>query len=199
MRFPASDHRHTIRSPSVCHDVFIALTPLRLVLVTFQDQSPTNCATYLDYHDNPFAGPCRGRDLRGIHRIEGDLEVLFQLARTAIALSKEFCRCFVAGSGRMVAIHVSLCQQKGTRFLGALRRARNSSDRDLRLRTYASRLVVPAPRRTGHPFAASGCEEPSQKSEFVFSASPETNRKGPRKSPSSPSRSTAGPGSLRIV
>ena len=33
--------------------------------------------------------------------------------------------------------------------------------------------------RTGHPFAASGSEEPSQKIEFVFSASPETIRREP--------------------
>src|SRR3974377_1158404 len=36
------------------------------------------------------------------------------------------------------------------------------------------------PCRTGHPFAASGCIKPSQKIEFVFSASPETNRREPR-------------------
>ena len=71
-------------------------------------------------------------------------------------------------------IHVSLCQEKSTRFLGALRRARISPDPVIRLRTCASRLVVPAPRRTGHPFAASSPEELSQKIEFVFSASPET-------------------------
>ncbi len=33
---------------------------------------------------------------------------------------------------------------------------------------------VPALGRTRHPFAVSGSEEPSQKIEFVFSASPET-------------------------
>jgi len=44
------------------------------------------------------------------------------------------------------------------------------------LRMCASRLVVPAPRRTGHPFAASSSEELSQKIEFEFSASPETFR-----------------------
>ena len=35
-------------------------------------------------------------------------------------------------------------------------------------------------RRTGHPFAVFGPGEPSQKIEFVFSASPETIRKEPR-------------------
>jgi hypothetical protein len=36
------------------------------------------------------------------------------------------------------------------------------------------------PCRTGHPFAVSGFQEPSQKIEFVFSASPETIRREPR-------------------
>jgi hypothetical protein len=98
----------------------------------------------------------------------------------------------------MTGIHVSQSQEKSTRFLGALGRARISTDPVIRLRTCASRLVVPASRRTGHPFAASSSEELSQKIEFVCSASPETIRKGPQKLPSSPSRSTAGPGSLRI-
>ena len=91
-----------------------------------------------------------------------------------------------------------ICQGKSTRFLGALRGARTSSDRVIVLPTCAFRLVVPAPRRTGHPFAASSSEELSQKMEFVSSASPETIRKGSRKLPSSPRRLTAGPGSLRI-
>ena len=34
-------------------------------------------------------------------------------------------------------------------------------------------------RRTGHPFTVSGPEGPSQKIEFVFSASPETTRREP--------------------
>src|ERR1019366_10276116 len=63
--------------------------------------------------------------------------------------------------------------------LGALGRARNRSNQDLPLRTCASRPVVPALRRTIHPFAASGSEEPSPKIEFVFSASPETIRGEP--------------------
>ena len=40
---------------------------------------------------------------------------------------------------------------------------------------------VPALGRTRHPFAVSGSEEPSQKIEYVFSASPETIRREPRK------------------
>jgi hypothetical protein len=39
---------------------------------------------------------------------------------------------------------------------------------------------VPALGRTRHPFAVSGSVEPSQKIEFVFSASPETIRREPR-------------------
>jgi Tol biopolymer transport system component len=39
---------------------------------------------------------------------------------------------------------------------------------------------VPALGRTRHPFAVSGLEGPSQKIEFVFSASPETIRREPR-------------------
>jgi hypothetical protein len=45
------------------------------------------------------------------------------------------------------------------------------------LRVCASRLVVHASRRIGHPFAASSSKELSQKIEFVFSASPETIRR----------------------
>ena len=41
--------------------------------------------------------------------------------------------------------------------------------------------MVPAVRRTGHPFAVSGPGGPSQKIEFVFAASPETIRREPRK------------------
>jgi hypothetical protein len=48
------------------------------------------------------------------------------------------------------------------------------------VRVYASRRLVPALRRTGHPFAVSGSREPSQKIEFVFSASPKTIRREPR-------------------
>jgi hypothetical protein len=39
--------------------------------------------------------------------------------------------------------------------------------------------MVPAVRRTGHPFAVSGLSRPSQKIEFVFSASLETIRREP--------------------
>ena len=41
---------------------------------------------------------------------------------------------------------------------------------------------VPTLGRTRHPFAVSGFEGPSQKIEFVFSASPETIRREPLES-----------------
>src|SRR3974377_2334163 len=81
---------------------------------------------------------------------------------------------------RIADIHVSHLSRKSTSSPGALRRARFSFDQGLPLRTCASRLVVPALRRTGHPFAVSGSEEPSPKIELVFSASPETSRREPR-------------------
>ena len=40
--------------------------------------------------------------------------------------------------------------------------------------------MVPAVRRTGHPFAVSSPMGPSQKIKFVFAASPETIRREPR-------------------
>ena len=38
------------------------------------------------------------------------------------------CRIVFADRGRITGIHVSLCQQKSTRFMGALERARYRSD-----------------------------------------------------------------------
>src|SRR3569833_97196 len=70
-------------------------------------------------------------------------------------------------------------KRKARDVSGALRRARVGSDQDF------PSAIVPLggwflPCRTGHPFAVSGSEEPSQKIEFVFSASPETIRREPR-------------------
>jgi hypothetical protein len=61
-------------------------------------------------------------------------------------------------------------------------RSRERAVRDARFRRAYICLSagVPALRRTGHPFAVSGSEEPSQKIELVFSASPETIRREPR-------------------
>ena len=55
-----------------------------------------------------------------------------------------------------------------------------NSPRMFHTQKYASRQSVPALGRTRHPFAVSGLEGPSQKIEFVFSASPETIRREPR-------------------
>ncbi len=51
---------------------------------------------------------------------------------------------------------------------------------DVQLRNICLSASVPALGRTRHPFAVSDSEEPSQKIEFVFSASPETIRREPR-------------------
>jgi hypothetical protein len=51
---------------------------------------------------------------------------------------------------------------------------KNEYRRIPQLATCASRRMVPAVRRTGHPFAVSGPNGPSQKIECVFAASPET-------------------------
>jgi len=48
------------------------------------------------------------------------------------------------------------------------------------MRTVCLSASVPALGRTRHPFAVSDSEEPSQKIEFVYSASPETIRREPR-------------------
>jgi hypothetical protein len=48
------------------------------------------------------------------------------------------------------------------------------------MRTVCLSASAPALGRTRHPFAVSDSEEPSQKIEFVFSASPETIRREPR-------------------
>jgi hypothetical protein len=76
-------------------------------------------------------------------------------------------------------IHVSQLSRGGASVPGALARAR-VRDAGFVVRTYASRRVVPALRRTGHPFAVSGSREPSQKIELVFSASPKTIRREPQ-------------------
>ena len=91
----------------------------------------------------------------------------------------------------------SLSREKHKISGRALGRARDRSDQNSPLRSVASRLVVPALRRTGRPFAVRDSKESAKKIEFVFSASPETNRWEPLELPPSPSPSSAGPGSLR--
>ena len=77
-------------------------------------------------------------------------------------------------------IHVSLLSRENRILLTRASEERAKPCRpELQLAIYASRRVVAAHRRTGHPFAVSGSKEPSQKIEFVFSASPETIRGEP--------------------
>jgi hypothetical protein len=86
--------------------------------------------------------------------------------------------------------------KKKKSVLVALRSARIPSDPAIRLRVCLS-AGGPCSRRTGHPFAASSSEEPSQKIEFVSSARPETMRREPREFPPLPGRFTAAPGGVR--
>jgi hypothetical protein len=95
----------------------------------------------------------------------------------SVLLQPEFI-CLPSSCFRVGDIHVSQSQAKSTRLPGALWRARIEP-----IRMFPSALVPLGgwflPCRTGHPFAVSGSEEPSQKIEFVFSASPETIRREP--------------------
>ena len=62
-------------------------------------------------------------------------------------------------------------------------RSRERAVRDIRFhraRCGASRLVVPALKQNRTSICCLGPQEPSQKIEFVFSASPETIRREPR-------------------
>src|SRR4030081_2885666 len=54
---------------------------------------------------------------------------------------------------RVTDLYVSQCQGEGTRFPGALGRAGNPSDQYPSSHSIASRLMVPALRRTRHLFA----------------------------------------------
>jgi hypothetical protein len=66
------------------------------------------------------------------------------------------------------------------------------------LRYRASRLMVPAFRRTGHPFAVEDSESPYRRLSLCSLPVPKQVCREPRESPPSPGRLTAGPGSLRI-
>ena len=81
---------------------------------------------------------------------------------------------------RFADIHVSHLSSGGTGVPGTLGRACNSIAPGCSTRNACLSASVPALGRTRHPFAVSGLEEPSQKIEFVFSASPETIRREPR-------------------
>jgi hypothetical protein len=92
-------------------------------------------------------------------------------------------RCPVRTQGskvRFADIHVSHLSSGGTGVPGTLARACKSTVPGCSMRTVCLSASVPALGRTRHPFAVSGLEGPSQKIEFVFSASPETIRREPR-------------------
>src|SRR5439155_20074456 len=77
-------------------------------------------------------------------------------------------------------IHVSHLSSGRTGVPGMLARACKSSYPGCSTRKICLSASVPALGRSRHPFAVSDSEEPSQKIEFVFSASPETIRREPR-------------------
>jgi hypothetical protein len=81
---------------------------------------------------------------------------------------------------RIADIHVSHLSSGGTGVPGTLARACKPTVPGCSMRTVCLSASVPALGRTRHPFAVSGSEKPSQKIEFVFSASPETIRREPR-------------------
>jgi hypothetical protein len=88
-----------------------------------------------------------------------------------------------AGRGskvRFADLHVRHLSSEGTGVPGTLARACRSSYPGCSVRKICLSASVPALGRTRHLFAASGSEEPSQKIEFVFSASPETIRREPQ-------------------
>ncbi len=101
------------------------------------------------------------------------------------------CRAFSGPSDALGADHRHPCKSLSTEKHESSFRALESAllvRSGVAVARVASRRLVPALSRTGHPFAASGSAEPSQKIEFVFSASPETIRREPRESPPSPGR-----------
>jgi hypothetical protein len=83
------------------------------------------------------------------------------------------------GALRIADIHVSHLSSGGTGVPGTLARACKSCYPGWSVRKICLSASVPALGRTRHPFAVSDPEEPSQKIEFVFSASPETIRREP--------------------
>jgi hypothetical protein len=84
------------------------------------------------------------------------------------------------GALRIADIHVSHLSSGGMGVSGALARACKSTAPGCSMRTVCLSASAPALGRTRHRFAVSDSEEPSQKIEFVFSASPETMRREPR-------------------
>jgi hypothetical protein len=84
------------------------------------------------------------------------------------------------GSGRVADVHVVICQVKARVSRARSGERANQQFQDVLRATVCLSASVPALGRTRHPFAVSGLEWPSQKIEFVFSASPETIRREPR-------------------
>ena len=94
-------------------------------------------------------------------------------------------RRWVGGIGpnslvRDADFHVSICQWKTWGLPGALARAPKTVIAGLAACSLCLSAMVPALRRTGHPFPVSGPRGPSPKIECVFAASPETIRREPR-------------------
>src|SRR6266436_3583144 len=97
-------------------------------------------------------------------------------------------------------IHVVICQVKARVFRARSGERANQQFQDVLRATVCLSASVPALGRTRHPFAVSGLEGPSQKIEFVFSASPETIRREPRECDLLRSvGKMQEPGSLRIL
>jgi len=73
-----------------------------------------------------------------------------------------------------------ICQVKARVSWARSGERANHQFQDVLRATVCLSASVPALGRTRHPFAVSGSEEPSQKIEFVLSASPETIRREPQ-------------------
>jgi predicted DNA-binding transcriptional regulator YafY len=82
---------------------------------------------------------------------------------------------YLADTFRVADLHVSRRQEKTEFSRRALQRSAQERINQIPARTCHA-AVVPAFRRTGHPFAVSGPCGPSQMIECVFAASPETIR-----------------------
>src|ERR1700686_964402 len=87
-----------------------------------------------------------------------------------------------SGKVRFADIHVSHLSSGAMVSRARSRERASQRFQDVLDRTLCLSASVPALGRTRHPLAVSGLEGPSQKIEFVFSASPETIRREPRES-----------------
>ena len=118
--------------------------------------------------------------------LTGNPEVgLFGVKLTYNGYLGQLHRRWVGGIGpnslvRDADFHVSICQWKTWGLPGALARAPKTVIAGLAACSLCLSAMVPALRRTGHPFPVSGPRGPSPKIECVFAASPETIRREPR-------------------